>query len=79
MQNFGMAAVYIGLSNPAAQTGVTVTLDLSARGSYSVVHAAGFLPAKSIEQDADLHSGSCPLNISLPNGTGTVLEIDKAI
>ncbi len=69
--------VYVGLSNPARTSAATVALDLSRLGPFNIVHAASFLPTRAVEQDASMRPGTCPLTVSIPSGTGMVLDIDE--
>jgi hypothetical protein len=83
MTSLGYAAfrdgrtLYVGLSNPASSQ-VTVALDLSRIGSFTVVHAASFLPTRTTEQDTAVHSSTCPLTVTVPSGTGAMFDINEA-
>jgi hypothetical protein len=66
--------IYVGLSNPGPVP-VTVDLALSGVQNYTVVHAAGFLPDRSVVQDGSVNPGHCSLNVMIPSETGTVLDL----
>jgi hypothetical protein len=70
--------IYVGLSNPAPSSAVSVALNLSRLGNFSVVHAATFSSIRAIESDASIRSRGCPVNVMLPGGTGTVLDINQS-
>jgi hypothetical protein len=81
MTSLGYAAfrsgrrLFIGLSNADAQTATTVDLDLSRLGSYSVTHAASFGPTRAVDLDTSIFGGQCHLAVTIPGGTGTVVDI----
>jgi len=83
MTSLGYAAfrsgrgIYVGLSN-AAQTAMTVDLDLTRLGPYSVTHAASFAPDRAVEQDMSMRARECHLIVTIPSGTGTVLDISAS-
>lgn len=68
---------YVGLSNPSSGSPVTIALDMSRAGAYSLVHAASFMPGRAVEQDTKIRPGSCPLTVTIPSGTGTVLDFEQ--
>jgi hypothetical protein len=79
MMSLGYAAfrsgqhIYVGMSNPASSP-TTVSVDLSHVGTYAVTHAAGFLHDRSDERVASIRPRSCPLTVTIPSGTGAMLE-----
>ena len=70
--------VYVGLANPAPSQPSKVDVDLSALGKVALVHAAGFLPTHAVEENANFRASTCPSSVTIPSGTGTMLEFDTA-
>ncbi|MGD0191541.1 MAG: hypothetical protein ABSD74_12440 [Rhizomicrobium sp.] len=79
MMSLGYAAfrsgqrVYVGLSNPGPAP-TTVAVDLSHVGAYAITRAAGFLHDRADERGTFMRAAACPLTVTIPNGTGAMLE-----